>query len=254
MILHVSESGEGQPLVLLHGLFGAARNLGVLVRALSPLYRVIAMDLRNHGESPHDPQMDYASMAGDVAQTLETMGHTNIRLCGHSMGGKTAMMLALSRPDLVSHLAVMDIAPVTYGHNYAHFVTAMQAIPLEASLTRAQAEQTLATVVKEAPLRAFLLNNLVLGAQPYWRIGLDEIGANMGSLFRWDDPANMKPFAQPTLFLCGAQSDYVMPSAKPAIIQRFPQANITYVPNAAHWLHADQPELVCTALKAFFAP
>lgn len=253
MILHVSESGEGQPLVLLHGLFGAARNLGVLIRALSPFYRVMAMDLRNHGESPHDPQMDYASMADDVAQTLAAMGLTNVRLCGHSMGGKTAMMVALSRPDLVSHLAVMDIGPVTYGHNYAHFVTAMQAIPLGPSLTRAQAEQILSSVVKEAPLRAFLLNNLVLGAQPYWRIGLDEIGANMGNLFRWDDPPNMRPFAGPTLFLCGAQSDYVMPSAKPAIMQRFPQANITYVPNAAHWLHADQPELVTAALKDFFA-
>lgn len=162
------------------------------------------------------------------------------------------MMLALKWPELVSHLAVMDIAPVTYGHNYAHFVSAMQAVELTPALTRAQAEQTLATVVKEAPLRAFLLNNLVLGAAPHWRMGLDEIGANMGNLFRWDDPPQIVPYTGPTLFLCGAQSDYVMPSAKPAIMQRFPQARITYVPNAAHWLHADQPAMVTTALKEFF--
>lgn len=253
MKLHIYESGEGEPLVLLHGLFGTGRNLGVLIRALSPFYRVLAMDLRNHGESPHDPEMDYAVMAADVAETLAQKKLTSVRLCGHSMGGKTAMMLALKWPELVSHLAVMDIAPVTYGHNYAHFVTAMQAIPLTPTLTRAQAEQTLARVVKEAPLRAFLLNNLVLGAAPYWRMGLDEIGANMGNLFRWDDPPHVVPYAGPTLFLCGAQSDYVMPSAKPSIMQRFPQACISYVPNAAHWLHADQPELVTTALKEFFA-
>ena len=252
MILNVTEAGTGAPLVLLHGLFGAARNLGVLTRALSSSYRVLALDLRNHGDSPHDPVMDYAAMAQDVAETLAHLGLSRVRLCGHSMGGKTAMMLALSRPDLVDHLAVMDIAPVAYQHDYADLAQAMLAIPLSPHLTRAEAEQSLATVVKEAPMRAFLLNNLVLGAQPRWRVGLREISANMANLFRWDDPAEAKAYHGPALFLCGGASHYVTPASEPAIRQRFPQARIEYVDGAAHWLHADKPEIVVTALREFF--
>lgn len=253
MILNITEAGAGAPLVLLHGLFGAARNLGVLTRALSSSYRVMALDLRNHGDSPHDPQMDYAVMAQDVAETLASMDLPKFRLCGHSMGGKTAMMLALSRPDMVDHLAVMDIAPVSYQHDYTDLAEAMLAIPLSASLTRAEAEQSLASVVKEAPLRAFLLNNLVLGAQPHWRVGLKEIHANMANLFRWDDPSGTASYDGPALFLRGGASDYVTAAAEPAIRQRFPQAKIESIANASHWLHAEKPDIVITALQEFFA-
>lgn len=253
MILNSTEAGTGAPLVLLHGLFGAARNLGVLSRALSSSYRVIALDLRNHGDSPHDPQMDYTVMAQDVAQTLVHLGLSRVRLCGHSMGGKTAMMLALTKPEMVEHLAILDIAPVSYQHNYVDLAEAMLRIPLSPDLTRAQAEQTLASVVKEAPMRAFLLNNLVLGAQPRWRVGLAEIRANMANLFRWDDPSATPVYNGPTLFLCGADSRYVTPTFEPAIMQRFPRADIEYVAGASHWLHADKPEIVTTALQEFFA-
>lgn len=253
MILNFTEAGAGAPLVLLHGLFGAARNLGVLSRALSSSYRVVALDLRNHGDSPHDPRMDYAVMAQDVAETLVHLGLSSVRLCGHSMGGKTAMMLALTRPEMVNHLAVLDIAPVSYQHNYTDFAEAMLNIPLSADLTRAQAEQALALVAKEAPIRAFLLNNLMLGAQPCWRVGLEEIRSNMANLFRWDDPSVAPVYNGPTLFLCGASSTYVTPAIEPAITQRFPHAGIEYVAGASHWLHADKPEIVIEALREFFA-
>lgn len=253
MILNFTEAGAGAPLVLLHGLFGAARNLGVLTRSLSSSYRVIALDLRNHGDSPHSPEMDYALMAQDVAQTLDHLGLSCVRLCGHSMGGKTAMMLALARPELVSHLAVLDIAPVNYQHDYSNLAQAMLGIELSPHLTRAEAEQALAGVVKEAPMRAFLLNNLVLGAQPYWRVGLTEINANMANLFRWDDPSGKQPYDGPALFLCGARSSYVTPEAHRDIIQRFPKAKIEFVADASHWLHADKPERVIAALREFFA-
>lgn len=251
MILNVSEAGEGPPLVLLHGLFGAARNLGVLTRALSSSFRVLALDLRNHGDSPRGDVMNYASMAADVAETLAHLDLSQTRLCGHSMGGKTAMMLALARPDLVERLAVMDIAPVSYQHDYSAFVAAMKSIPLTPSLTRAQAEQALAASVKAAPMRAFLLNNLVLGSAPRWRVGLDEIGDNMANLFRWDDPPGAQPYAGRSLFLCGAESDYVKPSAEPVILARFPHARIEHVAGASHWLHADKPEQVIASLREF---
>lgn len=252
MILNFIEAGAGAPLVLLHGLFGSARNLGLLTRALSPSCRVIALDLRNHGESQHDANMDYGLMAQDVAETLTHLGLPRVRLCGHSMGGKTAMMLALARPEMVERLAVMDIAPVSYEHNYTDLTKAMLEIPLSATLTRGQADQALAKTVKEAPMRAFLLNNLVLGAQPHWRVALAEINANMANLFRWDDPPGAGVYDGQTLFLCGEKSDYVTASAIPAIEQRFPKAKVEYVADASHWLHADKPERVITALQEFF--
>ncbi|MDE2239235.1 MAG: alpha/beta fold hydrolase [Rhodospirillales bacterium] len=253
MILNVLDAGEGPPLVLLHGLFGAARNLGVLSRALSSSFRVLGFDLRNHGESPRGNIMDYATMAGDVAETLAGLGIARARICGHSMGGKTAMTLALSAPEMVEKLVVMDIAPVTYRHDYADLVAAMRAVPLSAALTRGEADKAMAATVKQAPLRAFLLNNLVLGEAPHWRLGLDEISANMANLFRWDDPPGAVPYAGPALFLCGADSDYVPPSAEPEILRRFPQARVERVEGASHWLHAEKPREVVAALQEFFA-
>jgi pimeloyl-ACP methyl ester carboxylesterase len=246
--------GDGKPLVLLHGLFGAARNLGVLSRGLADQARVIALDLRNHGESPHGAAMDYPTMAADVAETLAAMGIAQADVAGHSMGGKTAMALALTRPGLVARLAVLDIAPITYTHDYDNYVQAMRGIELRPGLTRAAAEQALAPVVKAAPMRAFLLNNLVLGEQPRWRVGLDEIAWAMPQLLAWADPPGAAPFTGPALFLSGAESDYVGPEADVPIRRLFPNAVRRRIAGAAHWLHADKPAEVIASLREFFAP
>ncbi len=173
MILNSIVNGEGPPVVLLHGLFGAARNLGVIARGLSGAARVISLDLRNHGDSPHGAAMDFATMAADVAETMQHLGLSRAALVGHSLGGKTAMALALTQPELVERLVVMDIAPVRYTHDYDAYVAAMQAIELHPGLARHEADAALARVVEAPPMRAFLLNNLVLGAAPHWRIGLE---------------------------------------------------------------------------------
>jgi pimeloyl-ACP methyl ester carboxylesterase len=254
MILNASVMGDGKPLVLLHGLFGAARNLGVLSRGLAGQARVIALDLRNHGESPHGAAMDFPTMAADVAETLTAMGVTRADVAGHSLGGKTAMALALMRPEMVDRLAVLDIAPIAYGHDYDDYVRAMRAIDLHPGLTRAAAEQALAPVVKAAPMRAFLLNNLVLGAEPRWRVGLEEIAGAMPDLLSWIDPPGAEPFTGPTLFLSGAESDYVRPEADAPIRRLFPNAVRREIAGAAHWLHADKPAEVIASLQEFFAP
>jgi len=254
MILNTLSSGEGPPLVLLHGLFGAAKNLGLLSRGLSPYARVIAMDLRNHGYSPHAPDMSFPTLAEDVANTIESLNLGPVRLAGHSLGGKTAMVLALTRPELVSHLAVLDIAPIPYDHDYDDYVAAMQAIPLGHALTRQAADAALAGAVKAAPMRAFLLNNLILGEHPHWRIGLEEIAAAMPQMLAWTDPPGVRPYTGPTLFLRGAESHYVQPSATPAILRLFPNAVQQSVPGASHWLHADRPQDVIAITKDFFFP
>lgn len=253
MILKSYVAGEGRPLVLLHGLFGAARNLGVLNRALAAERQVITLDLRNHGESPHAAEMDYTIMAEDVADTLETLGLESVDLAGHSMGGKTAMAVALARPDLVGRLAVLDIAPVVYDHDYDNYVQAMLGVHLHPGLKRAEAEAELAQVVKAAPMRAFLLNNLVLGHAPHWRVNLTAIRDNMPHLFDWRDPSGGVPYLGEALFLYGGLSDYVAAEAEPLIHRLFPCARLQCVEGAAHWLHADKPAEVLAALREFFS-
>jgi len=251
MILNSIETGAGPPVVLLHGLFGAAKNLGVIARGLGALARVISLDMRNHGESPHADGMGYADMAGDVAETMAALGLQAALVVGHSMGGKTAMSLALSRPGLVEKLVVMDIAPVAYRHGHDSYVAAMRALPLTPSLTRHEADDTLAAAVPEAPMRSFLLNNLILGAAPRWRLGLAEIAGAMPDLMGWRDPPGGEPYSGPTLFIRGATSDYVRDSAWGAIVERFPGAVEKTIAEAGHWLHAEQPAAVIAALKEF---
>jgi pimeloyl-ACP methyl ester carboxylesterase len=226
MILNTHILGDGPPVILLHGLFGAAKNLGVISRALSARGRVIAMDLRNHGASPHDANMSYAAMAADVVETAAAHGVTSATVIGHSMGGKTAMFLALQNPDFVERLAVLDIAPVGYSHEYDDYVAAMQAIDLSQTLTRHAADAALQHAVPAAPMRAFLLNNLVLGDTPHWRVALAEIAAAMPNLVGWVDPPGWHPYPGKTLLLRGADSNYVQPDAYPAITARFPAAVI----------------------------
>jgi pimeloyl-ACP methyl ester carboxylesterase len=242
MILNTIRQGEGPPVVLLHGLFGAAKNLGVVARGLAGQGEVISMDLRNHGDSPRGAAMDFLTMAADVAETMAALEVPAARVVGHSLGGKTAMALALTRPAMVERLVVMDIAPVTYGHDYDDYVQAMLGLELTPSLTRQEADAALAPVVAAAPMRAFLLNNLILGE------------AAMGQMIAWEDPPGMQPYEGPALFLRGGLSDYVRPSADEPIARLFPDARRATIEGASHWLHAEQPERVISALKEFLFP
>ena len=253
MKLSVTEVGDGDPLILLHGLFGAGKNLGVIARALAPGFRVISPDLRNHGSSPHDPDMRYPTMAADVAETMDGLGIKRAVLVGHSMGGKTAMALAMAMPARVERLAVLDIAPIRYAHDHDDYVEAMREIPLSPELTRQGADRALADVVPQKMLRAFLLNNLVLGDHPHWRIGLDEIAGAMEDLTDWRDPPRSAPYPGEALFLHGGGSDYVPDSALPEIEDRFPRARIETIAGAGHWLHAEKPDDVIAALQRFLA-
>jgi esterase len=251
MILHTVEVGDGPPVALLHGLFGAARNLGVVQRALAARFRVLALDLRNHGASPHAVAMDYPAMAADVLETLDQRGALPAALVGHSMGGKAAMMAALSQPDAVSRLLVADIAPVAYQHHNAEIAATLAAQPLSPGLTRAAADAALAQAVPDPGLRAFLLQNLVPGAHPAWRIGLQEIAAAMPVIEGWERPAPDAVYRGPTLFVAGAASDYVGSEHRPAIRALFPAARFVTLKNAGHWLHADNPAGFIAVIEAF---
>jgi esterase len=250
MMLHAIEAGHGEPIVLLHGLFGAARNLGVIQRALAPRFRVIALDLRNHGSSQHAAEMDYPAMAADVLETLAQRNALPATLIGHSMGGKAAMLAALTKPNSVSRLLVADIAPVPYVHGNERITAALMALRLSPGLTRSAADVALANAVPDASMRGFLLQNLVFGEHPHWRIGLTEIARAIPALEGWEAPPDVR-YAGPSLFVAGASSDYVRPEYRPAIRVLFPRARFVTLKNAGHWVHVDNPSGFVSVLEGF---
>ncbi|HQT75420.1 MAG: alpha/beta hydrolase [Rhodospirillales bacterium 20-64-7] len=249
MILKAIQSGDGPPVVLLHGLFGAARNFGTIQRAVAQRCRVIALDMRNHGDSPHGADMRYTTQAEDVRETLDSLGIGPAAVVGHSMGGKTAMALALRHPGRVGRLLVSDIAPVVYEHGNAVIADAMRAIPLSADLTRQQADAALEAAVPRADIRAFLLQNLRFGPGAHWRIGLEEIAAAVPDLEGW--PVIPGTYDGPALFVTGANSDYVLPEHRPVIRACFPKARFVAVKSAGHWVHADNPAGFLSVLELF---
>lgn len=251
MILHTTATGDGPDLLLLHGLFGAGKNLGAIARGLASEFRVVSLDLRNHGASGHAADMRYATLAADLADTMDALGIGRAVVAGHSMGGKAAMMLALTAPARVSALVAMDIAPIAYGHDYDSYLAAMRALPLHPGLTRHEADAALADAAPDAAMRSFLLNNLVLAPAPHWRLGLAEIASAMDDLIDWRDPEPLVPYDGPALFLCGGKSPYVPARAHAPIRARFPNATIETLDGVGHWLHAERPAEVLAALKGF---
>ncbi len=249
MILNAIQAGDGPVVVLLHGLFGAARNFGAIQRALAPRFRVVALDMRNHGDSPHEPDMRYPTQAADVRETLQALGIETAAVVGHSMGGKAAMATALQWPEAVGRLLVSDIAPVVYEHGNSAIAAALAAIPLTGALTRREADAALADVVPRTDVRAFLLQNLRFGVNPGWRIGLPEIASAVADLEGWVGIPGT--YTGPSLFVSGALSDYILPDHRPIIRGWFPAARFVSIKGAGHWVHADNPAGFLSVLDAF---
>ncbi len=237
------------PLLIVHGLFGSARNWGAIARRMASDREVVTVDMRNHGESPWFPTHGYADMAADLAEVIDAIGG-RADVVGHSMGGKAAMQLALTRGEKVGRLVVADIAPVGYGHSQNHLIGAMRGLDLAGLDSRSEADRRLAATVDDAGVRAFLLQSLDLKADPpRWRLNLDVLEAEMPGIIGW--PGTGGQFDGPVLFLAGAGSDYIRPEHRAGIKQLFPQAKQAKIPGAGHWLHADRPREFEAALRAF---
>ena len=243
------------PLLIAHGLLGAARNWRALAKRLAGDRRVVAVDMRNHGDSGRDDVMTYPAMAADLAETLDALGDGPADVLGHSMGGKAAMALALERPDAVRRLIVADIAPVGYGHSHLAMLDAMAAVDLADVTRRADVDRMLARTVPEAPMRAFLAQNLEIepDAPPRWRPNLAALRAAMDDLVGWPDAYAGRRFEGPALFLRGGASDYVTDAMADTIRAAFPAARIETLPGAGHWLHAEQPRPFLEATARFLA-
>lgn len=248
------ESGEatgGPPLIVLHGLFGSARNWATLARRFGERRHVYALDLRNHGESPWALEMTYPDMAADVRRFLDDRGYDRAGLVGHSMGGKAAMAFALRWPERVDRLVVVDIAPVAYDHDFGGFVAAMKAADLSPGRRRADIDAQLTAAVPEPSLRSFLLQNLVAGNGGFrWRINLDAVASNLAAIVGFPDFGSAL-CERPALFVRGASSDYVLPAHHQAIRCLFPEARLTALDGAGHWPHAEQTEEFARVVEEF---
>ncbi|MBU2961167.1 alpha/beta fold hydrolase [Citreicella sp. C3M06] len=238
------------PLVIVHGLFGSARNWGVIAKRLSDVRQVIAVDQRNHGDSPWTQTHGYEDMAADLAEVIEANGG-RADVLGHSMGGKAAMMLALSRPELVNRLIVADIAPVTYNHTQTQNIEAMRAVDLSRVERRSDAAQQLEAVLPDAGLRAFFLQSLDI-KERRWKLNLDLLASEMPKILAFPDPGSAL-FDGPTLFLSGADSDYVQRGHRDRIRALFPQARFAKIPGTGHWLHAEKPREFEAAVRTYLA-
>lgn len=251
--LRVTALGEGPPLLVLHGLFGSGGNWGGIARRLAGTHRVLLADLRNHGDSPHDPRMDYPAMAEDLAALIEAEGG-RAAVLGHSMGGKAAMVLALTAPALVSRLVVVDIAPVAYPPSFRPYAEAMAALPLRPGLRRAEADAALAGAVPDAAVRAFLLQNLRFGeGAPAWRCNLPVITGALETISGFPPIAAGVQWGGEALFVAGERSPYIDAHGRAAALARFPAAAFVVVPGAGHWVQAEAPEAFLRAVTPFLA-
>jgi esterase len=240
--LHFSTLGSGRPLVVLHGLFGSGKNWQSQARQFANHFKVFTIDLRNHGQSFHADEMNYSIMAEDVAQLLYRLELSACDILGHSMGGKVAMTLALQNPDLVARLVVADIAPVTYFHHYDDLIDPVLALPLETIESRAQADQLLRQNIPEDQLRAFLLQNLVRESTGWrWRVNWSVIQRDMEWLTGFGDLPQDWRIDCLSLFIRGANSDYVSEAEIAVIEQHFSNYRLETIEAAGHWLHAEKP-------------
>ncbi|UWR23178.1 alpha/beta fold hydrolase [Sulfitobacter sp. S190] len=252
-MLAFSEFGDHTPtadrpaLLIVHGLYGSGRNWGVIAKRLADDRRVITMDMRNHGQSDHTDSHSYPDMSGDLATLIDHIGGP-VDICGHSMGGKAAMVLALQRPDLLRRLVVADIAPVAYSHTQTHQIDAMRQVDLATVSRRSDANAQLAAAGVEPALQSFFTQSLDVAGKR-WRLNLDTLEAEMDKIIGWPDVQGR--FDGPTLFLTGGDSDYVSPDDRPQIKSLFPQARFAKLPGAGHWLHADKPREFEAALRVF---
>jgi pimeloyl-ACP methyl ester carboxylesterase len=227
-------------LIILHGFFASSRNWRQMAKKFADSYHVYVLDLRNHGLSPHNPEMDYSSMVQDLLSFMEKHGCQVANILGHSMGGKVAMWFALNHPKKVKNLVVADISPVSYQHSFENTIQALKSLPLEQISNRKQADEFLSSAILEFSYRQFLLQNLQLKEGKYcWRINLDYFYQTADNIVGFPDIGNSLFFMDKVLFIMGENSSY---TNKEAINSYFPKAEITILKGANHWLHVDKPD------------
>jgi len=250
MKLNVRKTGTGKPLIILHGLFGSADNWMSIARDLSESYTLYLVDQRNHGDSGHSEEWNYQVMAEDIVELMDGEGLDKAFLMGHSMGGKTAMFVALQYPERVEKLIVADIAPRYYPVHHEKILEGLNAIDLETVSSRKEADDILAEHIDEPGIRQFLLKSLTRKDGNFaWKVNLPIITEKIEIVGEGIDVDGS--FDKPTLFMGGANSRYIQEKDRADMDRYFPNNHLIYIKDAGHWLHAEQPAAVIETVKAF---
>ncbi|MGA3012464.1 MAG: alpha/beta fold hydrolase [Bacteroidales bacterium] len=243
MKLFFRHMGQGNPVIILHGLLGLSDNWVSFGRQLSTDFEIFIPDLRNHGQSPHDPVFNFPSLVKDLLDFINDLGLKRLNLIGHSLGGKTAMSFALEYPDRINKLVVVDIAPRKYPSNLEHelLIDAMLKVDLTLAHSRSDIEKQLEPNVHSSRLRQFLLKSVYWKDKQSlgWRINLPVLKDSLP--FIMEEISPNKKLQNPVLFVRGGQSDYITDNDVPEILRLFPLCTIKTLENASHWVHADVP-------------
>lgn len=252
MKLHYKEMGHGQPLLILHGLFGTLDNWQTLAKRLAEHYNVFLVDLRNHGRSPHSEQHDYDAMADDVLRLVDDLQIPTPAIMGHSMGGKVAMNYALKHPTHITKLIVVDIAPKAYPPHHDEIIDALKSVDLSTVTSRGDVDAQLAKTISQESVRLFLMKNLYRKEDNTfgWRMNLAAIDKNYENVAA--SVASDVPFKKSTLFIKGGRSRYILPEDVYGSIEHlFTLVEVETIPNAGHWVHAEAPNEVYGLVTRF---
>lgn len=249
--LNFKVHGSGDPVIILHGFLGSLDNWQTFARQLAKSHMVFTVDLRNHGKSPHQDLFTYDIMVEDLREFMEAEWIYSAHMIGHSMGGKTAMHFANSHPDLVEKLIVVDIAPKAYKRGHDVILHALNQVAIDQMVSRKDAEAVLAKFIDDRGVRAFLLKNLQRNEKGFdWKMNLKSLTSNYDQILL---PIAVDKYEKPTQFIRGEHSNYILDDDFPIIQESFLDSELITIPNAGHWVHADQPEAMLKAVHNFIA-
>ena len=240
--LNYQQLGQGEHIVLIHGLFGSLENLNMIAKSLSQHYCVTSVDVRNHGSSFHQEGMNYSDLALDVISLLNNLSIESCHILGHSMGGKIAMQIALSHSKKVNKLVIADIAPVEYPAHHLSIIEGLQAIDLTKIKKRSDADNQLAMYEDNIGVRQFLLRNIIMNEQGkfQFKCHLNNIEQGYQQIMQGIETKDNLNFTGDTLFIKGGNSDYILAEHQSTIKALFPNAKAKIIQGAGHWLHAEK--------------
>lgn len=252
MKLNYRKYGSGEPVLILHGVFGASDNWQTVGKKLSENFAVYLVDLRNHGLSPHNNEMNYPVMARDLINLLNDENLDSAHFVGHSMGGKVAMALATSNPEKVKKLVVVDIAPKYYPPHHQTILDAFHDLDIKSIKSRKEADDLLKSKLEDFGVRQFILKNLGRDENNEfeWKLNYKAIESNIEELGKGLEKG--QTFEGPALFISGSKSDYIKKDDIPLVKDHFPKADFIDI-NAGHWVHAEKPEEVFKAVSKYLS-
>jgi esterase len=247
-----SDSPDKPWLMLIHGLFGSLDNLSALRRQFTESFQVLSVDLPDHGKSAFTETFSFEKYATLICELVDKLGIKQLGIVGHSLGGKVAMQIALHQHELISHLIVLDIAPVQYTPRHSNVFQGLNNVVLNEITSRKQADMALSEYVTEGSTRQFLLKSLYTENESWnWRFNLELLQEDYTKLSA--AITSVTPYSGQVLFIKGQLSDYLLPEHRQAVIDLFPNSQSKMISGTGHWLHAEKPDLCAKIILAFLS-